>query len=552
MNVPVCFQTLEFGHFAKKYLLSYTGDPSEVVIPSNVGNILPSVFEGKSLLQLSVPDKLFDHAENLQSETVQTLIVRMESGQDEFVLSLRTVLKGMPSLKHLHVESSVPVGMRSYGIENYPDFPFTFSGNVDRFALFCKYSNRDGILPRFCFPAMSPGRMQKELRCSLIGSYLEDDSLYTQEQKDIYETWLRRNGTEFFTQAIQNGFGALLETYMARLDRMPFRPVTFDKWIQAADEKGNTVLKAALLDRKARQFDLQRLSDEQEKRENWLLEHPESAKALRRTWKWEKNEAGGLTVIAHKWDGVELSRSLPAAVPEAVEGVPVTRIREGAFRNAPAIEYRIPASVTQTGSSVFDSNQHVRRVEWFCSSQMLPDFTFRQTTDLNEAVLSDSIIAIGTQAFSQSAIQRITLPKNLRWIQREAFESTKRLEDISSESLVLMDSYAFFYSGIRSFSAPHLSRVPPHAFSDTFRLETVDIRHAVAIDTGAFSNSKVEEIHVSDQLLYVAENAFEGVFKLKRIIVHGKENHEWLHSVLQGIPFCAAPEIIERKDELDP
>ena len=104
------------------------------------------------------------------------------------------------------------------------------------------------------------------------------------------------------------------------------------------------------------------------------------------------------------------SASGPLVIPSTYNGLPVTAIGDGAFRDCTSlISITIPDSVTQIGAYAFDT----------CSS-------------LTSITIPDSVTSIGSNAFFQCAVlSNITIPDSVTSIGQYAFRGCSGLNKIN-------------------------------------------------------------------------------------------------------------------------
>ena len=129
-----------------------------------------------------------------------------------------------------------------------------------------------------------------------------------------------------------------------------------------------------------------------------------------RNWGCVENDDGSLMLI-----GVRPKMNGVVTLPMTLRGIPVTKIREDAFRgNALLTDVTIPNNIVSIGDRAF----------WGCSN--LRNLTFQ------EGVKSID----GSDAFRECRLLKtVTLPKGLEFIRQRAFKYSTNIERVNVESV---------------------------------------------------------------------------------------------------------------------
>lgn len=211
---------------------------------------------------------------------------------------------------------------------------------------------------------------------------------------------------------------------------------------------------------------------------------------------YERNETG-ITVTGYAGD-------LPteAVLPNALDGVPVTKIGNNAFSfNSKLKKIWIPDGVTEIGERAFSG----------CTKLQNVDFP-------------SSLIRIGASAFENcSSLGGITLPEGIQTIDPWAFVNCKRLTELEIPSTtVTLGEWSF--SGCTSLSSVRINvgitSIENYVFFNCQRLTEIVIPDGVKIiGIGAFSGcTQLSSVALPNSLITLSAEAFQGT-ALKSITV---------------------------------
>jgi hypothetical protein len=132
-------------------------------------------------------------------------------------------------------------------------------------------------------------------------------------------------------------------------------------------------------------------------------------------------------------------------IPDTINGLPVTRIGEGAFQDNTnlSIVY-IPNSVTNLGPYAFSGCVGLIGVVLPAYLPNLGDNTFYNCFQLTDLTIPDGVANIGSYAFFQcSSLENVTIPGTVIAIQEHAFENDWRLGQATLSKLARLGDSAF-------------------------------------------------------------------------------------------------------------
>lgn len=156
-------------------------------------------------------------------------------------------------------------------------------------------------------------------------------------------------------------------------------------------------------------------------------------------------DGNGYAVTGYKGNDSEV------IVPAVHEGLPVTKIGDGAFDcsegNAFVFEeITICENVQIIGANAFNNCSALKRVNLPDSLTAISQSAFYNCSSLESIVLPANITRIEDNTFNGCGLTSVTLPENLEYIGAYAFYGCNRLEEIIiPDSVVKIDSVAFMY-----------------------------------------------------------------------------------------------------------
>ena len=112
----------------------------------------------------------------------------------------------------------------------------------------------------------------------------------------------------------------------------------------------------------------------------------------------------------------------------------VTSIGDNAFNYCQSLKtISLPAGLTTLGWDVFLSCRNLQKIVLPEGITEIPRFSFFGCSNLKEIVLPSNVTSIGSRAFSETAIESITIPKSVQFIDTGAFSTSYNLTYIIYE-----------------------------------------------------------------------------------------------------------------------
>ncbi|MGB0744991.1 MAG: leucine-rich repeat protein, partial [Opitutales bacterium] len=193
-------------------------------------------------------------------------------------------------------------------------------------------------------------------------------------------------------------------------------------------------------------------------------------------------------------------------IPDSIEGLPVTRIGDAAFKDQTIETVVIPDSVRFIG-----------------------DDAFYRCEELTSVYLSKNLSEIGDRAFYDcEGLMQLSLPASLRIMGSAAFRYCSNLSSIPlPDGLHSMGDYVFANTAITSLEVPmSIDRIPAFAYSGTSLSEIAIPSHVVEIGEHAFSScQQVRSLDLGTNVSRIGEYAFSGCHSLSAVVIPDNVKH---------------------------
>lgn len=264
-------------------------------------------------------------------------------------------------------------------------------------------------------------------------------------------------------------------------------------------------------------------------------------------------------------------------VPPTYQDCRVVGIGENAFENKKDIVLiALPSTIREIGDSAFRGCENLQAVTLNQGLERIGNWTFANTKSLEIILLPDSLAEIGDHAFYDSALTQIILPDSVKTVGSHAFSYCAKLERaVLSKGMRAISASMFGYDGaLQSVVIFEGIRViERNAFQNCSNLQNVVLPNSVtqidysafgacgtengfyitlsenlsAVDTSAFSQSRLVEIEIPKSLASINEFMFFGCRELVSVTMYpsvksiGRSAFSQCDS-LQKIRFFGTPE----------
>ena len=230
------------------------------------------------------------------------------------------------------------------------------------------------------------------------------------------------------------------------------------------------------------------------------------ADAAELTWTIEDGQA---TLTSVQTDALRLT------LPNYVDGVPVTAIREGVHLLTQE-EVWLPEYLVIIPTELFydfteEVHAELSQVRIGSHVQEIGNSAFRRCLLLHEIKLPDTLEVIGDYAFYLIVnLPEITLPDRLKSIGEYAFASTDLTEIQFPDNLTSIGGHAFTLTEIVELHLPDsLTDIAPYAFASMENLETVTLPSGItSLPEDLFWGSGLKTIVLPDSIIEIKEWAF--------------------------------------------
>lgn len=164
---------------------------------------------------------------------------------------------------------------------------------------------------------------------------------------------------------------------------------------------------------------------------------------------WELSEDGKSYTLINLEEGYA---ETSYAIPETIDGKPVTAIADSAFAYyfPDLVSITIPESVTSIGKNVFRDCKSLTFVNIPDKVTVIESQTFLGCTSLKSVDLPDGITMIGDNAFGEcESLESIIIPDSVTSIGMWVWNDCSLLKTVSvSQNVVSIGEYAFPYDNL--------------------------------------------------------------------------------------------------------
>ncbi|WP_028520770.1 leucine-rich repeat protein [Ruminococcus flavefaciens] len=154
-------------------------------------------------------------------------------------------------------------------------------------------------------------------------------------------------------------------------------------------------------------------------------------------------------------------------IPSEINGLPVTKIFDGAFYSDNITSITLPDTIDELGENMCDGCINLTSIKLPANIRSIPEFAFHGCkslkkvdipsgvtgigrsafdgcTSLKEVKLPESLEVLSDSCFSDCALESIDFPKGVKEIPLRSFKNNKFKELTIPENITKIDSWAFF------------------------------------------------------------------------------------------------------------
>lgn len=223
-------------------------------------------------------------------------------------------------------------------------------------------------------------------------------------------------------------------------------------------------------------------------------------------------------------------------------------IKSYAFSNTQLKSIELPNnSILEDG--VFEECKLLELVEIPLGVTKIPNYCFKNTS-LKRVCFHNQIAEIGIEAFCNTEITELVIPKTIEFIDEKAFMDNDSLVEVKAENLryipegafsgcnylenvrityneefgLKLGSYAFAncyrFKGVEFKGDGYISVVEDSAFLNCHTLSEIDLSRTLIIGSNAFSDAKnLKDIGSLDCVRRIGRNAFFGCYNLNTVVL---------------------------------
>lgn len=194
-----------------------------------------------------------------------------------------------------------------------------------------------------------------------------------------------------------------------------------------------------------------------------------------------------------------------------------------AFYGTAIKKFKMPNTVKQIGSNVFEKCKKLEDVKLSSKIKVIPKDVFSDTPRLKSLTIPNSVKTINTYAFRNSYIEKIVIPDSVNNIRKRAFENAKGLKtvELSNNISTIQDETFANCKNLRQIKfGQKISTIGEAAFSGCKSLQSIVIPGSIKnIEYEAFKNCGFETVTLGEGVKNVDFWAFSNCAKLKSISI---------------------------------
>ena len=222
-------------------------------------------------------------------------------------------------------------------------------------------------------------------------------------------------------------------------------------------------------------------------------------------------------------------------IPDVINGIPVTKIDNGAFKYKGLTSVTIPDSVIVIEHFAFEDNR--------LTSVTIPNsvIAIGQRAFANNLLTSVTISESATiwpEAFADNLLTSVTIPESAKTIGYRAFINNRLTSVIISNGVNIIGDRAFANNQLTSVIIPEsVTTIHKEAFIDN-RLTSIAITNGVTtIGERAFANNQLTSVIIPESVTNIEHGAFKGTNDLYDVVyLYGRsgtyelKNNQWYYN----------------------
>jgi hypothetical protein len=199
------------------------------------------------------------------------------------------------------------------------------------------------------------------------------------------------------------------------------------------------------------------------------------------------NDDGTMTVLNYK------GMTKDIVIPEKIFNMPVSRLREGAFKNKGLTSVVIPNTVSFIGDETFRQNQ-LTTVIIPETVEYIGNYAF-ENNRLTTVTIPGRVLTIGNFAFGGNRLTSVTIPDSVTFIGSRAFDGNSITSVIIGNGVVYIGPSAFSCNG---------------RYNNDNRITSITLGNSIKyIGSDAFYYHRISTVVIPESLVYIGSRAFE-------------------------------------------
>jgi hypothetical protein len=198
------------------------------------------------------------------------------------------------------------------------------------------------------------------------------------------------------------------------------------------------------------------------------------------------NDDGTMTILNYKG----LVKDI--IIPEKIFNMPVSRLREGAFKNKGLTSVVIPNTVSFIGDETFRQNQ-LTAVTIPETVEYIGNYAF-ENNRLTTITIPGRVLTIGNFAFGGNRLTSITIPDSVTFIGSSAFDGNSITSVIIGNGVVYIGSSAFSCNG---------------RYNNDNQITSITLGNSIKyIGSNAFYYHRISTVVIPENVVFIGSEAF--------------------------------------------